>query len=197
MMPARSLHQFGLEEVKRHWGWYVALGIILVILGTLAIGRTYLLTKVSVLFLGWLLMVAGAFEVTHAFWRERGWGGFFVDLLSGVLYVVVGFMMVANPGASAVALTLLISMYLMFHGLFRIVAAISVRLPNWVWMLLHGVASLVMGILIWRQWPLSGVWVIGLFVGIEMIFNGWTLVMLGLAARKMPLEDAATTSPAT
>jgi uncharacterized membrane protein HdeD (DUF308 family) len=88
-------------------------------------------------------------------------------------------------------------MFLMFDGLFRIVTAISVRYPNWGWMLLNGVVSLVLGIMIWRQWPLSGLWVIGLFVGIQMIFNGWSFVMLAVAAKNLPDEDEVSTAEAS
>ena len=126
----------------------------------------------------------------HAFSCAK-WSGFFIDLLTGILYVVVGFMMIANPGESAAALTLLIAMFLMFGGIFRIVVAISTRYQHWGWLLLHGVVSLLLGISIWRQWPLSGLWVIGLFVGIDMLLNGWSLVMLGLAAHKLPAPGEA------
>ena len=144
------------------------------------------------LLFGWLLIIGGVLEGVHAFWREKGWGGFFIDLLTGILYVVVGFMLVANPAASAVALTLLISLFLMFGGIFRIVVALFVRFHNWGWLLLHGIIILLLGVAIWRQWPLSGLWVIGLFIGIDMIFNGWSLMMLGLAAKRIPEEPTTT-----
>jgi uncharacterized membrane protein HdeD (DUF308 family) len=195
-MSAVSLHKVGLEEVKRNRGWYLALGILLVLLGTFAIGRTYLVTAVSVLFFGYLMIAAGAVQAAHAFWKERGWGGFFVDLLMGLLYIVVGFMIVANPQAGALTLTLLIAMFLILDGVFHVVAALSVRYPNWAWMLLHGVVTLLLGIMIWRQWPLSGLWVIGLFVGIQMILNGWSLVMLGMVVRNLPDEGRAPVVPA-
>ena len=132
----------------------------------------------SVLLLGWLLIIGGVLEAVYAFWQER-WGAFFIDLTVGILYAVVGFMMVANPGVAALTLTLLIAMFLILAGLFRTVAAIAARPPHWGWLLAHGVVSLVLGILIWRQWPVSGLWVIGLFVGIELLLNGATLIMLG------------------
>jgi uncharacterized membrane protein HdeD (DUF308 family) len=113
-------------------------------------------------------------------------GWVFIDLLTGILYVVVGFMMVANPGVAAVTLTLLIALFLMFGGIFRIVVALMLQFPHRGWLVLHGLINLLLGIGIWRQWPLSGLWVIGLFVGIDMVFNGWSLVMLGLAAKKLP-----------
>jgi uncharacterized membrane protein HdeD (DUF308 family) len=114
----------------------------------------------------------------------------FIDLLTGILYVVVGFMIVANPGAAAITLTLLIALFLIFTGIFRIVVALMTRFPHWGWLALHGLVNLLLGIAIWRQWPLSGLWVIGLFVGIDMVFNGWSLVMLGLTARRLPQATA-------
>jgi uncharacterized membrane protein HdeD (DUF308 family) len=180
-----GLYLAGSEELRRNWGWFLALGVFLVVLGTIALGSSVLATIATVVLIGWLLLVGGIVEAGHAFWRKK-WSGFFVDLLTGILYVVVGFMIVANPVATAETLTLLIALFLMFGGLFRIVAALAVRLPHWGWLLLHGAINLLLGIAIWRQWPWSGLWVIGLFVGIDLIFNGWSLVMLGLAAKKLP-----------
>ena len=161
----------------------MALGIIMIILGTLALGSALAVTLVSMIFFGWLLIFAGVFEVVQSFWQKR-WGGFFLHVAVGVLYAIVGLMLTANPEASAVALTLLMAIFFMVAGVFRIVAAIAMRFPRWGWMLISGIAALVLGILIWRQWPASGFWVIGLFIGIELIFAGWTWVMLSLAARR-------------
>jgi uncharacterized membrane protein HdeD (DUF308 family) len=138
------------------------------------------------------MIAGGILQAIHAFACKK-WSGFFIDLLTGLLYIVVGFMCVANPGATAVALTLLIAMFLMFGGIFRIVIALIMRHQHWGWLLLHGAINLLLGILIWRQWPLSGLWVIGLFVGIDMIINGWSLVMLGLTAKNLPATAAADT----
>jgi uncharacterized membrane protein HdeD (DUF308 family) len=186
-MSVTSLHLVGLDQLKKRWGWFLAMGIVLVLLGSVAIGSAFVMTLISMIFLGWLMIIGGILQATHAFGSKR-WGGFFIDLLAGILYMVVGFLMVANPGASAVALTLLIAMFLIFGGIFRIVLALSVRFHNQLWLVLHGIINLVLGILIWRQWPLSGLWVIGLFVGIDMIFNGWSLIMLGLAAKNLRTE---------
>jgi uncharacterized membrane protein HdeD (DUF308 family) len=183
----QAIHLTGADELRRHWGWYLALGIVLIVLGTLAIGSTFVMTIASVFFFGWLLIIAGVMEAIHAFWHKR-WAGFFLDLLTGILYVVAGWMMVTNPGGSALLLTLIIAMFLVFEGVFRIVASLAARYPHWGWVLFNGVISLLLGILIWRQWPSSGLWVIGLFVGIEMLLNGWSLVMLSLMGRKLPEE---------
>lgn len=187
-----GLASVGLEELKSKWGWFLGLGIVLIVAGTIALGSAFLMTVFSMMLLGWLMIVGGVLEAIHAFGCKK-WSGFFIDLLTGILYLVVGFMIVANPEASAVALTLLMAMFLIFGGIFRVVLALVVRYQHWGWVLLHGAINLVLGILIWRQWPLSGLWVIGLFVGIDMIFNGWSLVMLGLAAKNMPTGTTTTT----
>ena len=184
-----SLHLIGLGELHKRWGWFVGLGILLVVLGMMALGSSVVMTLATMVFVGWLMIGGGVLQAVHAF-TCKGWSGFFIDLLSGILYTVVGFMIIANPGATAVTLTLLISMFLIFGGIFRIATAISVRFHNWIWLLLHGVINLLLGISIWQQWPLSGLWVIGVFVGIDMLCNGWSLVMLGLAAKNLPTKDA-------
>lgn len=184
----------GAGELRRSWGWYLALGIVLIVLGTIAIGSTFVMTIASVFFFGWLLIIGGVMEVIHAFWHKR-WAGFFLDLLTGILYVVAGWMMVTNPKESALLLTLVIAMFLLFEGVFRIVAAVAARYPHWGWVMFNGVISLILGIMIWRQWPYSGLWVIGLFVGIEMLLNGWSLVMLSLTGRKLPDEAATVGRP--
>jgi uncharacterized membrane protein HdeD (DUF308 family) len=184
-----SVPLVGLEELRGRWGWYLVLGILLIVLGTTALGSSVLMTLATMVFVGWLMIGGGAVEAVQAF-ACKGWSGFFLDLLTGILYVVVGFMIVANPGATAVALTLLIAMFLITGGIFRIVVAVAVRFPNWIWLVVHGIVNLLLGIAIWRQWPLAGLWVIGLFVGIDMIFNGWSLVMLALAAKKLPTGEA-------
>jgi uncharacterized membrane protein HdeD (DUF308 family) len=190
----QAIQLSGAGELRRSWGWYLALGIVLIVLGTIAIGSTFVMTIASVFFFGWLLIIGGAMEVIHAFWHKR-WAGFFLDLLTGILYVVAGWMMVSNPQESALLLTLVIAMFLVFEGVFRIVAALAARYPHWGWVMFNGVISLILGIMIWRQWPYSGLWVIGLFVGIEMLLNGWSLVMLSLASRNLPDEVAADRGP--
>lgn len=182
----------GAEELRKRWGMFMALGFLMIVLGTIAIGSSVAMTLVSMVFLGYLMIFGGILETLHAF-SCKAWSGFFIDLFGGLLYTVVGFMIVANPGATAITLTLLIAMFLIFEGVFRITAAIATPFDHRLWLILNGVINIFLGILIWRQWPLSGLWVIGLFVGIDMLFNGLSLVMLGLAAKKLPTVEPATT----
>jgi len=186
MSPAQQLSvPAGLENIKHKWGWFVGLGIAQVVLGTLAVGAACFVTLASVIFFGWLLLIGGAFSVVSAFW-EKGWRGFFIDLVMGVLYFIAGLMMVRSPLESTVTLTLLIAMFLMIGGAMRIGVAIFHNFEHRWWVLLNGVITLALGVMIFNRWPESSIWVIGLFVGIEMIFYGWSLVMLGFAAKNLP-----------
>jgi len=177
----------GIEEVRKHSTWFLVLGIALVILGMIAIGWAVATTIVSVIFLGWLLIIGGVLHVIHGF-KHRPWSGFFINLLAGVLYAVAGLVMVANPALAAVTLTLLIAMILIVAGLFRLFVAFSTPLDHRGWLILNGVVSILLGVMIWRSWPVSGLWVIGMFVGIDMIFDGWTEIMLALSVRHTAAE---------
>jgi len=179
------VRSIGIEEVRKHTTWFLVVGIVLVILGMVAIGSAVAMTIVSVLFLGWLLIVGGVFEVVHGF-SHRPWSGFFINLLGGVLYAVAGLVMVANPALAAVTLTLVIAVMLIVAGLFRLLIAFSTPLHHRGWLVLNGAISILLGVMIWRAWPVSGLWVIGMFIGIDMIVDGWTEIMLALSARSLP-----------
>ena len=126
----QAIQLTGSGELRRSWGWYLVFGIVLIVLGTIAIGSAFLMTIASVFFFGWLMIIGGVMEAVHAFWHKR-WAGFFLDLLTGILYIVACWMMVTNPTESAVLQTLIIAMFLVFEGVFRIVAALAVRYPHW------------------------------------------------------------------
>lgn len=173
------------RELRRTWGWFLALGTALVVLGSLALGAASVVTLASVIFFGWLLVIGGVLQVVHAFWTHR-WGGFLRQLVGGLLALVVGGLLVANPVQGALSVTLLLAAFFTAGGLLRIVVALSRQFPGRGWVLMSGVVTLALGIMIWAQWPVSGMWVIGTFVGIDLIFDGWSLVMLSLAARRLP-----------
>ena len=184
----------GIEEVRAHHGWFLFMGSALIILGTIAIGSAEIMTLVSVMLLGWLLLFGGLFEVVHGFAR-RAWGGFFINLMGGLLYAVTGILMISHPGLAAATLTLMIAMLLVVAGTFRIVVAFSTPIHHRGWLILNGVVSLLFGIYILSTWPASGLVIIGLFIGIDMIFDGWTEVMLALSSGSGSGSGAGPTPP--
>ena len=183
-MNGFTLEAVDMKAVGQHWGWFLAKGILMIIVGTLALGSYVMVTLFSMIFLGWLMIFAGVVEAVHAFWKKE-WGGLFLNLLVGVLYIVVGFMVLANPTASAMTLTLIMAIFFILDGIFRIIIAVTMHYPRWGWMLLNGIVTLILGIIIWQQWQQLGLRIIGLFIGIDLIFSGWAWVMLSLAARQV------------
>ncbi|MGH9785382.1 MAG: HdeD family acid-resistance protein [Terriglobia bacterium] len=178
----QSMWTYRIEEVQRFWKWFLALGIGLVLLGMIALGASVGVTLASVLLFGALFLISGVIQTVQAF-QTRQSKGFFLHLLAGVFDLVIGVLLVTHPTAGALALTLLLAAFFMVGGLFRSIAALSLRFPNWGWALVGGIVSLFLGVLLWMEWPESGLWFIGMCIGIDMIFHGWAWVMLALAAR--------------
>jgi uncharacterized membrane protein HdeD (DUF308 family) len=175
----------GLSALRGNWLWFVLLGIALVVLGTVALGAVVIASLAVALVIGMLLVVGGVGETLGAFWC-RGWSGFFLHLLSGVLSIIVGVMFLRAPVDALAALTLLVACFLMVGGVFKIIATLSFRFAAWGWPLVSGIIDLVLGVMIWHEWPASALGVIGLFVGISMIFRGFNWIALGVALRSLP-----------
>ena len=174
---------FNLADFQKNRGWFLALGILLISAGSLAIIYDVTATLISVFVFGWTLIFAGAFEALQSLWQPK-WGGLFLQLTVGILAVVVGFHFLASPATGALVFTLLMAVYFMGVGILRAVTALTMRFPNWGWVLFSGIVTFMLGVLIKWNWAVSGLWIIGLFIGIDMIFRGWSYVMLFLAARK-------------
>jgi uncharacterized membrane protein HdeD (DUF308 family) len=181
-----------LKHLRKYWIWLLLLGVLLVVCGTACIvfpALTMVTSFAAMVVLGICLMVAGVATVVGSFWAGK-WSGFMVSLLIGILYVVVGFMITNRPAESSVLFTLFLAAFFILAGLFRSVSALVVKYPLWGWSLLNGLVTLLLGIIIYRHFPESGLWVIGLLVGIEMLLHGWCDIMLALAVRKIPADRA-------
>jgi uncharacterized membrane protein HdeD (DUF308 family) len=176
--------QEDLRDLRDSWFWFVLLGGALIALGCVALAFAHIATDLAMVLIGWMLMIAGVFYIAGAFYT-RGWGGFFLSLLTGVLSLAVGLIAATHPDQSAKIYTLVLSVFFFVEGMFRIVAALAGQFRHWGWVLASGLLTLLLGVLIWRDWPFSGEWVIGTFVGINLIFNGWSYLALGLHARSL------------
>ena len=179
-----------LTALRGNWSWFVLLGVALVVLGIVALGSAVITSLAAAAAIGVLLLLGGAAEAVGAFWC-RGWSGFFLELLSGVLSIVVGLLFLRAPLNALAALTLLLACFLMVGGIFKVVAAIAYRFAAWGWSLAGGIIDVILGVMIWQEWPASALWVIGLFVGIDLIFRGFNWIALGLALRSLPRPQAA------
>jgi len=171
------------HEIVQYWGWFLAFGVALLLIGVIAIVRSVTATIVSMLFFGWLLVLACGIEIAQAVMVGH-WAGFFHHLVAAVLFGVTGVLMVTRPVLSAEVATMLIALFFLVSGLFQFFGSIWVAQPGWGWQAADGIIAFVLGLLVLAQWPASGLWVIGLFIGIDLFFYGaaWIAIALGLRA---------------
>ena len=184
MKTQYELNNQNFSVLNTNRGLVLLWGILLLILGLLAIGASAFTTIVTVIFLGILLLISGIFIIVDAFkfWWQR-WAGFLLHFLTGILYVVVGLMLINNPIFGSVSITLLLGCFYVVIGLFRLVYSSSLRVNSWEWSFFSGLISLLLGIFILINWPAASLFILGLFVGIDLLFAGWTYVMMALSAR--------------
>nr|WP_240905550.1 DUF308 domain-containing protein [Thiorhodococcus mannitoliphagus] len=166
------------------WGWLVGFGVVSTLLGVAGLGMTFGLTLAGVLFFGVLLLIGGVLQLFDAF-KYSGWKGSLLHAAIALVYILAGFLMIVDPAGAAVALTLFLGSALIAAGVLRVVICAQHRdQPGWKWTAAGGLASVALGTVILIGWPVSGLWVIGLFIAIELLINGWTAIFLGLAARR-------------
>jgi uncharacterized membrane protein HdeD (DUF308 family) len=178
-----------VAEMQRNRGWILALGIALIVLGCLAVTYTITATITTMVYLGYFLLIGGFFEVVSAFWA-RQWGGFFLGLMMGMLLILAGIITLNHEGGVAILLTGIIAFFFMVGGIMRIVAAFSMKFSNWGWVVLSGLVTFILGLMIWRQWPISGLWVPGMLLGIDLIFSGWNYVALADWLKRVKVPTA-------
>jgi uncharacterized membrane protein HdeD (DUF308 family) len=178
--------------IAEKWGWFLALGIVLIVAGLAAIAFPLMGTIAAKILLGWLFLIGGVMMIVHAF-QAPGWGGFIWEVIVGVLYVAVGGYLAFFPLSGLLTLTILLAALFIAEGVFETIMAFRVR-PHegWVWLLLSGIAALAVGVIIAMGLPESSVWAIGLLVGINLLFSGWSYIFLALAGRRAHEEAMAT-----
>jgi uncharacterized membrane protein HdeD (DUF308 family) len=182
MVPINRLA--GMEQIGKNWIWLLIIGICSIALGTIALGSTVFLTIASIMLFGGILLVSSIGEAIAAF-QSRAWSGFFLHGLAAAFDVIVGLLFVTHPVTAAVELTLVLAALFLVSGIFRIVAAIWLRLPNWGLSVLSGLISVGLGVALRANWPTSGLEFIGICISIDLIFRGWTLVMLAFVLKRV------------
>lgn len=170
------------KPVHVNRGLLLVLGIILIFVGLGAISVPLIATLAVELVIGWVLLVSGIMQAIYSFWSQA-WGRFFLRLLSGLLYLAVGILLLVYPLQGVLTITLLLTILFIVEGLCKIVASIAnSSMPNWGWTFFSGILALIIGGLIWGNWPSSAVWAIGLLVGINILFRGWAMIIIATAA---------------
>jgi len=171
------------ETVKRYSTWYLLEGVFLVIAGVLALVYPYVASVALVFLIGWILIISGvlqgigligAKEVPH----------FWLQLISSVLAIVIGLLLLRNPNAGLLIMTVLLIVFFIVEGFSKIIFALNIRpVTGWVFVLLSGVIGVLLGVYLWRSMPLSSEWVLGILLGIQLICEGAALAFLAWMVR--------------
>jgi uncharacterized membrane protein HdeD (DUF308 family) len=181
---------FSEAPPQKSWWVYTLLGVALLAAGVIVLGDVILASVISAIFIAWAIVIAGILQIVHAF-SARGWKGVVFDLLLGVLYVVGGAILLANPVAASVSLTLALGIVWIISGLFRAMLAGALwGEGGWV-LLLSGIIGIAAGAIILARWPESGLWVLGLCLGIDLVFHGIAWIGYSLSIHSRPEESAA------
>jgi len=173
-----------MAPLRVKWGWIVALGVVYLLAGFIALGSVAMATVASVLVVGVMMIVAGVAEVISAF-QVKSWGKFLLWVLLGALYIIAGFVTFQNPLLAAALLTLILGASLVASGIMRIVLAFSMKQETpWIWVVLSGVITLLLGLLILAHWPVSSLYILGVFLGIDLIMAGAGWIGLGFGLHR-------------
>ena len=176
----QQMQQIIVEYLQKHWKLFFAEGIFFVILGTLAIIVPHMFTLGIILFLGWLLLLGGIFQIIRAVCIIT-MPGFSLWFVIGLLQIVIGYFLVNEPAQGSLTITLLLTLFFAIEGLTKIYFALMMRpLSQWGWVFFSGFTALFLAIVVWMGWPQTGLWVLGLLLGVNMIFLGWSLIKISL-----------------
>ena len=184
-MQISSIHT---SDFKNHWEKFLCWGIALCILGIVAISAAAFTTVATVFFLGFILLIGGMIVMMDSITFWRGKPGFRLHLLSGFLYTAIGLMLIINPIVGSMSITLLLGIGYTIFGFIRIVNALSTAVFHWKFRLFNGILTLLIGILIMASWPQSSLYIIGLFIGIDLLVCGWIYIMSAMTGRNLALK---------
>ncbi len=185
--PIASMLKHELQHLKQEWWWFLVLGILLVVSGLVAIAYPCISSVAIVMVLGMSMIVSGIATIVATIWAGK-WSAHMLQLLIGIFYTIVGFLVMDMPVESTASLTLVIAAMFLVIGVMRSVTALTIRYPQWGWSLLSGVLTTLIGLVIYKSFPLTALWVIGTLVGIELIFDGWFWIMLAMALWRLPVS---------
>ncbi len=171
------------EEIKKSTGSVIFTGVIILLMGLFAMGAPLIAGLSLALMVGALLIIGGIGQLIFAAKTHKG----ILTFILSILTIALGGYMVANPSVALASLTIFLASYLVASGVFEIMVAFQIRpVQGWIWALFSGIISVILGMMIWNQFPLSGAWAIGIILGVRLFFSGLALIMFGTAARNLP-----------
>ena len=185
MSNLSDLFAAGLGQVRRSWGWFLLFGILLGVLGITCIVKAQTATMFSILMLGWILLISGVFWLVSSFYAFS-WHGFFLYLLNAVLRGAVGYLLIRHPNAGAEGVTMLLAALFIVGGLFRAIGSSVIQFPKWGWTFVSGLVSIALGIYLMVIWQTASTFFIGMIIGIDLIFDGASLVGFASAIHSLP-----------
>ncbi len=173
-----------IRKVRQNSGWFITLGVVMILLGIAAIVEPFIATIAIARVFSWILLFAGVIRIIYAV-QSRHDRGFWLALLIGILYVIAGILLLSNMLGAALTLTIAFGGVILMQGILEVIAAFKVRPdPNWSWTLVSGIMAIVLGILIFYQWPFSAAWLLGVFVGVNLMFTGVWMIVIPLILRR-------------
>jgi uncharacterized membrane protein HdeD (DUF308 family) len=181
-----ALRRAVAEALHKHWGLYLIEGIVLIVLGALAIVIPPIATLAVTIVVGWLFLISGVVGLVTTLWMRPP--GFAWSLISAILGILAGGLLIARPVTGALSLTVVLVAFFVIEGVASIMFAFNHRseLPgSWGWMLVSGIVDLVLSAMIFSGLPSTAAWAIGLLVGINLIFGGVSLTVMALHARQI------------
>ena len=177
--------------LKKSAGAIIAFGVILVVLGIMALGTPFIAGTATAIWVGVAMLFGGVVQLVGAF-KADGWKSGLLGFLGGLLGLVAGGVLLSRPVMGLALFTLVMAVYFIVDGIFKMILAFRLRpAPGWGMGVVSGLVTLMLGVLIKNQWPLSGIWAVGTLVGIHILFTGFSMIALGSAAKKMPAEAPA------
>jgi uncharacterized membrane protein HdeD (DUF308 family) len=182
-MTSSSVFTTSSDKTGTSWWGALLLGAVFIFAGLFVLGDVVLATVISAMLIGFILLVAGASEIFQAFSAPH-WRGFFLRLLIGALYAVCGVMLVTDPMGASIVLTLIFGVALVASGVVRLFQA----LQYWEWsgalLFVSGIIGILAGLVVLLKWPISGLWVLGFMVGIDLLMHGFWWISLGMRLRQ-------------
>lgn len=176
--------------VKKSAGWSIVLSVLMILAGVLAIASPLAAGLAVNIFVGWLLVFSGCFHLVFS-WYRRTAGGLVWELLVGLLYILIGGYLLIHPVRGLESLTIAIAIYLFLEAIFEFALGFTLRpIPGSGWLIFDGIITLILAVMIWRTWPSSAAWVVGLLVGISMLFSGTSRLVMSVAARSVAAKLA-------
>jgi uncharacterized membrane protein HdeD (DUF308 family) len=184
-MSDAAMRLNAISDIRQHSGWFIALGIIFIIGGVFAIAMPLIASLSVTIIFGVVLAWIGIMEIIQAF-SVKSWGGFVWDLIIGLVLLAGGAAIWIDPIVGALTLTIVVAAVFLAKGVFQLIMGFQMRPgAGWGWVVTAGILSILVGLILWIQWPVSSVWALGYLAGISLIFTGWSYIMLATMAKRV------------